>query len=185
MIRLLETLKPRSAGSICLPFFPFFFPPRPPSEPSDESATFITSVSGRTGFFSTSINDVSDTPASLYDDVLLNRISFLPNVCVSLVEFAVTFPEDRLPFSASYTVKPFRSSTEDQNQEYIQITELLVPSVVVTPVEIFCLRCGAGVESELIFWEERACGKDDCFCRSLSCPFLKMVVTLPTKDNTY
>lgn len=81
MIRLLETLKPRRAGSICLPFFPFFLPLRPVGAPtSDDSkaAAFNGSASGRTGFLSMSMNDVSETAASLKDEVLLKRTSFLP-----------------------------------------------------------------------------------------------------------
>lgn len=81
-IRLLETLKPRRAGSICLPFFPFFLPLRPtwlpPSDDSNADAALLAaSASAMTGFLSMSMNDVSDTEASLQDEVLLNCASFL------------------------------------------------------------------------------------------------------------
>ena len=81
-IRLLDTLNPRRAGSSCLPFFPFFLPLRPDCTlQSDDSkaAPLVASASG-TGFFSMSMNEVSDTAASVQDEVRLNRMSFLADV---------------------------------------------------------------------------------------------------------
>lgn len=60
-MRLLVTLKPRRAGSSCLPFFPFFFPPPPlfPSFGSEDgsAATFFMLL---LLFFNISLNDALD-----------------------------------------------------------------------------------------------------------------------------
>lgn len=78
IIRLLVTLNPSSAGSICLPFFPFFFPPFPPCIPSDGSGTPAVVKWDSCGavFFSISIKEVSDTSLSLQEEERRKRISF-------------------------------------------------------------------------------------------------------------
>lgn len=97
MIRLLDTLNPRRAGSSCLPFFPFFLPLRPDcmllSDDSGAAGPLVASASGTTGFLSTSMNEVSGTAVSLQDEVRLNLISFLPDGWVSaVVLFVIGLP---------------------------------------------------------------------------------------------
>jgi len=55
MIRLLWTLKPRREGSICFPFFVFFFAPLPPGPPSADSK--VSYCNGGFFDFSASLNE--------------------------------------------------------------------------------------------------------------------------------
>lgn len=102
MMRLLVTLKPRKAESRGLTFFPFFSPLRPPCAPSVESeAPAAPWGSCGAGFlallFSMSMNFVSDTSASLEDEVRRRWPSFLPEAGISEPWFPGFPPKSRLP----------------------------------------------------------------------------------------
>lgn len=78
-MRLLWTLKPRSDGSICLPFFPFFLALLPDETTSRDSGSGMVFLV----LFSISLNEGSATSASLLEEVRRNLKSFLLDIDVS------------------------------------------------------------------------------------------------------